>query len=93
MRSRVLTMLILTTLSVSLLGCSLGKTNSEGIDQNDVFYPIYRATSTDEIEVFVDPNTGVNYLIYDGNYGGGMTLRINADSTPYVTSLDTESEE
>ena len=38
------------------------------------------------ISVFVDPATGVNYLVYDPGYGpGGIALRVNRDGTPMVT--------
>ena len=42
----------------------------------------------DEINLYIDPETGVNYLVYDRYHTGGMTIRVNADGTPYVTPLD-----
>lgn len=36
--------------------------------------------------VYVDPDTGVNYLIYYGSNGrGGITERLNPDGTPFVS--------
>lgn len=40
---------------------------------------------SENVNVFVDPETGVNYLIYDGDRAGGMSPRYNADGGLYVT--------
>lgn len=40
---------------------------------------------------YVDPETGVNYLIFRDFYKGGITVRYNADGTIMVT--DKESAE
>ena len=34
------------------------------------------------VYTYIDPETGVNYFIRSN---GGITLRVNADGTPYVT--------
>lgn len=43
----------------------------------------------DEIQYFVDPATGVNYLIlidrFDRGAAGGICVRVNPDGTPMVT--------
>lgn len=37
--------------------------------------------------VYVDPDTGVNYLVYYGSNGrGGITERLNPDGTPFVSN-------
>jgi hypothetical protein len=33
------------------------------------------------IDYYTDPDTGVCYLIYDGGYDGGITVRYNADGS------------
>lgn len=45
-------------------------------------------TNNTAIAVYVDPETGVNYLILQKGYYGGITVRLNADGTPYVTSTE-----
>ena len=35
--------------------------------------------------LFIDPETGVNYYRYDGYCKCAIILRVNADGTPYVT--------
>ena len=43
---------------------------------------------SNEVQVYVDPETGVNYLIYRGGYKGGITVRYNADGTVMVTEVE-----
>ena len=40
------------------------------------------------VEVYVDNETGVNYLICDRGYGGGICPRYNADGTLYVSEVE-----
>ena len=37
--------------------------------------------------IVVDKKTGVNYIIYHCDKAGGMTVRLNADGTPYVSEV------
>lgn len=37
--------------------------------------------------VFVDRQTGVNYLYVSSGYGGGLTVLLGADGKPVVTPL------
>ena len=42
-------------------------------------------------EIWVDRETGVNYLFHVGGYGGGLTPLLNRDGTPVITTVwDTE---
>ena len=36
-------------------------------------------------EIWVDKETGVNYLWHSSGYGGGLTVLLNADGTPVIT--------
>ena len=40
--------------------------------------------------IFIDKETGVNYIIFDGAYSGGMTVRLNEDGTPYVSEVNND---
>ena len=42
--------------------------------------------------IFVDKQTGVNYLYVSGGYGGGLTPLLNRDGTPVITSVPKENE-
>lgn len=39
---------------------------------------------TSEIKVFVDNDTGVQYLMYKSGYGVGVTVMVDADGNPLV---------
>lgn len=39
------------------------------------------------IKIMVDKETGVNYILFRGNNRGGITPRLNADGTPYVSEV------
>ena len=62
-----------------LVGCD---TDFEKVDGN----------KTNSIKVYVDPETGVNYLIYDDPYRGGITVRYNADGSIMVTEKEGDPE-
>ena len=42
--------------------------------------------------IFVDKQTGVNYLYVSGGYGGGLTPLLNRDGTLVITSVPKEEE-
>lgn len=62
-----------------LVGCSTDFNKIEG-------------NKTNEIEVYVDPETGVNYLIYQDYNKGGITVRYNADGSIMVTEKEGASD-
>lgn len=39
-------------------------------------------------EIIVDKETGVNYIVHDFKYEYGITPRLNADGTPYVSEVN-----
>ncbi len=43
-----------------------------------------------EIEIWVDKQTGVNYLYKSGGYGGGLTPLLDALGKPIVTPITEE---
>ena len=40
------------------------------------------------IEVWVDKETGVNYLYHGSGYSGGLTVLLDADGKPVVTPVE-----
>ena len=50
------------------------------------FKKIY-SQSWGTMEIWVDKETGVNYLYHNGGYGGGMTPLLGADGKPVITPL------
>ncbi len=45
------------------------------------------------MQIWVDKNTGVNYLYSASGYSGGLTPLLNRDGTPVITSIPREEEE
>ena len=43
-------------------------------------------------EIWVDTQTGVNYLYHSAGYGAGLTVLLNRDGTPVVTPVKKEEE-
>ena len=44
-------------------------------------------------EIWVDKQTGVNYLFHASGYAGGLTVLLNRDGTPVVTPVPKDYEE
>lgn len=40
-----------------------------------------------EMEIWVDKETGVNYLYHQSGYSGGMTVLLDRDGKPVITSV------
>ena len=39
-------------------------------------------------EIWVDKETGVNYLFHSSGYSGGLTVLLNKDGKPIVTPVE-----
>ena len=44
------------------------------------------------MQIWVDKQTGVNYLYSACGYSGGLTVLLNRDGTPVVTSIPKEED-
>jgi len=44
------------------------------------------------MQIWVDRETGVNYLYSAGGYAGGLTVLLNRDGTPVVSPLPIQKE-
>ncbi len=58
-------------------------------NQNDRFIKVHREGSAWNTvrEIWIDRQTGVNYLWVSCGYGGGLTPLLDRDGRPVVTSL------
>ena len=72
---------ILTLTIVMLTAC--GNTAAENKTK-------YIQDYNSKFKIFVDKETGINYIIFDGIYAGGMTVRLNEDGTPYVSEVNND---
>ncbi len=51
------------------------------------FIKIYSQGFGNVTEIWVDKNTGVNYLFHANGHAAGLTPLLNADGTPVVTPV------
>lgn len=51
------------------------------------FVKVYSQGTLDVTEIFVDRETGVNYLFRGAGNAGGLTPLLNKDGTPVVTTV------
>ena len=55
--------------------------------KNDRFEKVYTQGAINIIEIWVDKETGVNYIYRLNGYGGGMTVLLDEDGKPVVTPI------
>ena len=53
---------------------------------DDRFVKVYSKGALETIEVWVDKETGVNYLFHASGYAGGLTPLIDRDGKPVISS-------
>lgn len=51
------------------------------------FVKVYDDGAFGSNEIWVDKETGVNYLFHQSGYAGGLTPLLKADGTPVVTPV------
>ncbi len=52
------------------------------------FEKVYTQGSIDVMEIWIDTETGVNYLYHQVGYSGGLTPLLDKDGKPVVTFKD-----
>ena len=55
--------------------------------KNDRFEKVYSQGAMSVIEIWVDKETGVNYIFRQSGYAGGMTPLLDRDGKPVVTTV------
>ena len=56
--------------------------------KSDRFEKVYTQGKLDVTEIWVDKETGVNYLFRASGYAGGLTPLLDKDGKPVVTAVD-----
>ncbi len=51
------------------------------------FEKVY-SQSAGSTEIWIDKETGVNYLFHSSGYAGGLTVLLNKDGSPVVTPVE-----
>lgn len=54
------------------------------------FVKVYSQGGLSDMQIWVDKQTGVNYLWHGEGYAGGLTVLLNRDGTPVVSPLPLE---
>ena len=57
------------------------------------FIKIYSEGAFGSNEIWVDKETGANYLFHASGYAGGLTPLLNRDGTPVVTTVPNKYDE
>lgn len=55
--------------------------------KNERFEKVYSQGKINVVEIWVDKETGVNYLFRQEGYAGGLTVLLDAEGKPVVTPL------
>ena len=55
--------------------------------KNERFEKIYSQGVMSTVEIWVDKDTGVNYIFRQDGHSGGMTVLLDKDGKPVVTKL------
>ncbi len=55
---------------------------------NDRFVKTYSQGVTNITEIWVDRQTGINYVFHAGGYAGGLTPLLDKNGKPVVTVVD-----
>ena len=80
MRKKIICFILILTVVV-LTAC--GNTDAETKTK-------YIQDYNSEFEIYIDKETGINYIIFNTLYKGGMTVRLNKDGTPYVSEVNND---
>ncbi|MGO3791925.1 MAG: DUF6440 family protein [Enterococcus gilvus] len=54
----------------------------------DRFVKVYSQGKLDELTIFVDRETGVNYLFNKVGYAGGLTPLLDQEGKPIITAIN-----
>jgi hypothetical protein len=57
------------------------------MDKNERFEKIYSQGKVNTMEIWVDKETGVNYVFHQSGYAGGMTPLLDRDGKPVVSQI------
>ena len=55
--------------------------------KNDRFEKVYTQGSLSTMEIWVDKETGVNYIFRQSGYAGGLTPLLDHDGKPVISTV------
>lgn len=57
------------------------------MDKKSRFEKVYSQGTVNVMEIWVDKETGVNYVFHASGYAGGMTPLLDRDGKPVVSAI------
>jgi hypothetical protein len=60
------------------------------MDKNERFEKVYSQGTVNIMEIWVDKETGVNYVFHVSGYAGGMTPLLDRDGKPVISPIINE---
>ncbi|MBP3541391.1 MAG: xylan 1,4-beta-xylosidase [Clostridia bacterium] len=57
-------------------------------NENNRFEQVYVQGKLTSLEIWVDKETGVNYLFRQSGYAGGLTVLLDKDGKPVITPVE-----
>lgn len=57
-------------------------------NENNRFEQVYVQGKLTSMEIWVDKETGVNYLFRQSGYAGGLTVLLDKDGKPVITPVE-----
>ena len=58
--------------------------------KDERFEKVYSQGFIEVMEIWVDKETGVNYLYHASGYSGGLTVLLDKDGKPVITYIEEE---
>ena len=55
--------------------------------ENERFEKVYSQGAVNQTEIWVDKETGVNYLFHASGYAGGMTPLLDREGKPVISPI------
>lgn len=56
--------------------------------KDERFIKTYSQGMSNVTEIWVDKETGVNYLFHEAGYGGGLTVLLDREGKPVISTLE-----
>lgn len=85
MKKFVFVLLSFAIIVLLIFGCEF--TNKSNAELAETIEPVEAYTS-DMVRVYVDEETGINYLIFTGYRAGGICPRYDIDGNLYITKKE-----
>lgn len=57
---------------------------------NERFEKVYSQGAVNVTEIWVDKETGVNYMFHASGYSGGMTPLLDREGKPIITTVESK---